>query len=218
MKQDFEEIMNRKMEEGDVLDVHSGFDKNLAWQEIESRLPQKKRKLLVLGWSHAAALLVGVIISAVVGMLMTNKHDDINTVVVNHTDTVYNTIVERDATIVPHPQQVIVKAPMQKDNPPVDRKHVPAVATVTLPVEELPVVNEEEAKPETLETTVVATKKKVTVIHLLDIENEDRRTALYHNDPSAAQRSGFAIQISAKRLPDNRNSEQSSVLVNLLKR
>ena len=49
MKQDFEDIMRRKMEEGDVQDIHPGFDKDLAWQEIESRIPQKKRKIFALG-------------------------------------------------------------------------------------------------------------------------------------------------------------------------
>lgn len=218
MKQDFEDIMRRKMEEGDVQDIHPGFDKDLAWLEIESRIPQKKRKIFALGWSHAAALLVGVMVSSLVIMLTTNKQDDVNTVVISHTDTLINTVTERDTITVQYPQQVIVKTPVQKPDTQMIQKPVSTSAPILQPVEKRIAKEEAEIAPEPIEATPVVAKKKVTVVHLLDIENEDRNTALYHNDPSAAQRSGFAFQISTKRLPENRNSEQSSVLINLIKR
>ncbi len=217
MGTDFEKMMNDKMENASLHDVLPGFDKDQAWDELSEKLPaKKKRRVVPVWWTHAAAVVAGVLIGSVAITTILNNDDKqaeqqvtiankpVAPQVIVKTDTVYVTkevevpvVQPVAAPLQPVQKQQVVVAQQKEVAQPVKKKdQAPAIVTETL----------------TEEKTVIAKApvKKVKPVHLLDIENEDRNTALYQSDPSAKVRSGFALQISAERLPAS-NQHASSI-------
>ena len=226
MASDFEKMMNEKMDNASLKDVLPDFDKAATWSELENRLPEKKSKPLFAWWTHAAAVVAGILLGGFA--LQTIFNHDTNTEpiiqvaqekqttvpaeVIVKTDTVFITKevmpaepiakpVHKAVTPQPQPKEVIAKEETKK--PVKTEKALPVVEDIIAPKQEEVVA---QAKP-----------KKVKPIHLLDIDNEDRQDALYNNDPEDWKRSGFTMRISSKRLPNNNNQREPSLLNGLFK-
>jgi len=63
-----EQAMNDRLEEAGLNELFPGFDREATWKELQQRIPQqqpeKKKKIIALGWySHAAAVLLGVLLT-----------------------------------------------------------------------------------------------------------------------------------------------------------
>lgn len=232
MSSDFERMMNEKMDNASVKDVLPGFDKDAAWAELEPRIAQKKQKPLLAWWTHAAAIVAGIIIGGFTLQLLLNTNNEgavpAEVVQVQEQQYVAPVVVPADTVYIVKEVEVPAKnnvqpAPQLKSQPKYTQPK-PAVATEAIaqqPAEqaiELTPAPVEKKQQQPEQAIAQAKPKKVKPIHLLDIDNEDRTDALYHNDPTASQRSGFALHISTKRLPDNNTQQQSSLLNGILKK
>lgn len=234
MGNDFEKMMNEKMEGASLEELMPDFDKQATWEELEQRIPgeEKKTKPVFAWWTHAATLAAGLIIGGIIikSLTVTNPTQQTQPVattteqittgepeIIVKTDTVFITKEVPAAPVETPVQKAITPKPTQP-------KQETFIAQEETPKQKenkeqtiQPIIQEEIKKPQ--QAVAVASKQKqVKPIHLLDIDNEDRQDALYNNDPSAAKRSGFALHISTKRLPDNNNKQQPSILNKILKK
>lgn len=225
MSSDFEKMMNEKMKQAKLSELMPGFDRDAEWEQLEKRIPEKKTRVLPVWWTHAAAVVAGLLIG---GSFLLLQNDEPQSTVVTQQDEQpvkeieVQTIKETDTVYIAKEVEVI--------------KTVPATPTATKPVlkpepattpeqqqEELTEVVAQESPvnpaipvPEVRETPAPK-RKEIKVVHLLDIDNEDRQSALNHYDPSQAQRSGFVLQISTKRLPDENSNRPKSLLNSIRK-
>lgn len=216
MGKDLEQQMRDKMEQGKLDDIMPDFDKDMAWEDLSARLPEpKKKRPVIVWWTHAAALIAGILLGGVALKMLLQPQvittePQIVTVekyqepeVVVKTDTVFITKEIRTT-----PVESVVN-PERKENVVIAKQQDDEVKEVAPPKEEV----QQQQKD-----VIVQTKpKKVKPVHLLDMENEDRSTALYHNDPAAKQRSGFVFQINPDKLPDA-NTKQSPTLIGITKK
>lgn len=225
MADDFEKMMNEKIDDASLHDVLPEFDKSAAWDELEPRIPAKKKKPVFVWWSHAAAIIGGILIGSTMLQLYLRQDSGNSTpnvaviekpaeqpTVLIKTDTIF-IAKEVEPIYVARPEKIIIA-------PKPVRKHPEAVvaqkAKETVEIKE-DITNEPVSIVEPIEVVAKAPVKKIKPIHLLDIDNEDRSDALYNNEPEVTQKSGFAFHISAKRLPAG-NTEQKSLLTGLLKK
>lgn len=216
MGKDFEQQMRDKMEQGKLADIMPDFDKDMAWEDLSAKLPEpKKEKPVIVWWTHAAALIAGILLGGVALKMLLQPQvittePQIVTVekyqepeVVVKTDTVFITKEIRTTPV----QRVV--APVRKKEVVVAKQKEDEVKQVLPP--------QDEVQQEQKDVVVQTKPKKVKPVHLLDMENEDRSTALYHNDPTAKQRSGFVFQINPDKLPDA-NTNQSPTLIGITKK
>lgn len=222
MSNDFEKLMNEKMDNASLNDVMPDFDKAATWNELESRIPTKKTKPLFAWWTHAAAIVAGIVLGGFALQILFNqdKNNAAPATVVQVEKQPAEVIVKTDTVFIT--KEVMtepVVQPIRKASTPqpkVEEVIVQEEAKQPLETKKpLPVI-EEEIIPETKE--VIAKAKKVKPIHLLDIDNENRQDALYNSDPENWKRSGFALTISTKRLPDNRTQSQPPILNGIFKK
>ena len=221
MSSDFEKMMNEKMEQAKPEELMPCFDRNAAWENISERIPSnKKTRVLPVWWTHAAAVVVGILIGSSL-LLLQNKQGNTPTVatiketgplkeIVRETDTVFITkeIITYTATPAPR-RQPVVQQP--KSNPLPETAPPQEVLVQEKPIENpIPVAPQPEITPE-------PEKQEIKVVHLLDIENEDRKSALNNYDPAEEHRSGFALQMPTRRLP-NRNTDQPKSLLNSIRK
>lgn len=231
MGNDFKKMMNEKMEEASLDEVMPEFDKHATWNELEERIPAKKKKVVPVWWTHAATLAAGLILGAVIIKSLSVNNADTNTPapvavtketkqpeVIVKTDTVFIT----KEVIVPPVQKPIQKAVAPQPTPPKQETRIAQKPNndtqQQAPIIEPPVQDKIVKKQQPEAVAQQSKPAQPKPIHLLDIDNENRQDALYHNDPSATHRSGFALQISTKRLPDKNNQQQPSLLNNLFKK
>lgn len=225
MAGEFEKMMNEKMDNASVHDVLPGFDKEATWDELSAMLPEKKKRVLPLWWTHAAAVVAGLLIGGMLWHFAIDKEDTQVIVAKNPetTSAVTDVIIKRDTVFIRvQPQEVVakttnkktaapsqqIKRPNLKNNQPQPREEVIVTTTPEQPQTTQPAIQPE----------VKYAAKKAKPVHLLDIQNENRETALFHNDPEAARRSQFVLQITTDRLPDNNNQQEPSLLRELLKK
>lgn len=209
----FEKLVNEKMDNAPVQDVLPGFDKATTWDELSARLHPEKKRVLPVWWTQAAAGIAGILIGGLLWQLLPgNTTAD---TVATHTPS-----TNRQATpIVVKKDTVYIRVDNTTAIVSTEKKRKTTARTIvpphdSLPAEEgpvaktaarLPPVPEEQHNPP-LELPVA---RKIKPVHLLDIQNENRKTALYHNDPEASKRSEFVLHITTDRLPDNNNQHQS---------
>lgn len=245
MGDEYKKLKDR-MDNASLDEVMPGFDHMQTWSELEQRIPKKKRMPLASWWSHAAALIAGLLIGGVLlnalrgketvvqevpvanskvksqnskdGMPVLAEQQEIAPTVIKETDTLYivkellvgNSKVKYQKSKIqtPHHKSQITNSQFQSE-PVIVQKPEPEK-------QEQPVIHDTPAQSQ----MVVVTQQKparVKPIHLLDIENEDRQTALYHNDAEAGHRRGFVLQLSPKGLPDNKTNKAPTLLSPLLK-
>ena len=59
--EDFERSLRDKMEQASLKELFPGFDKDGEWAELEEQLQPRKKRMFLLAWSHAAAILIGIV-------------------------------------------------------------------------------------------------------------------------------------------------------------
>ncbi len=225
MADDFEKMMNEKMDDASLHDVLPGFDKSAVWDELETRIPANKKKPVFVWWSHAAAIIGGILIGGMMLQLFFRQdtgRTNANVAAIEQPAVQPEVIIKTDTVIITKEAvPVYIAAKEEKTTAP---KPIPQKQeTIIAQQEEQPVQEEQIPVLEIIkdieprEVIAQAVPKKVKPVHLLDIDNEDRMDALYNNEPSVTQKSGFALHISAKRLP-NTNTKQKSLLTGLLKK
>lgn len=215
MGDDFKKLKGR-LDDAGLDDVLPGFDREQAWAELKQRIPAKKSKPLVGWWSHAAALVAGLLIGAMLIKSLSEQEvaapvpvvaeqQDVTPTIIQRTDTVY-VVQESESKI--KGQKPTVQPSNHKSEPVIVQAPEPVQQEATIP-----------DTPETQQEVVVAKQQPTPArpIHLLDIENEDRQTALYHNDAEASHKRGFVLQLSPKGLPDNKTNKAPTLLSPLLK-
>lgn len=229
MSEEFDKILNDKLDYTSLNEIMPEFDKEEEWEKLSNRLPVKKRKILpLIGWTHAAALLVGLLISSLFflsredkSLIVTNTApEEITTptdVFINvPVDTVYITQAPAPASNTKNIQPVI-RASNRSYSPMKTHPGAPSEKETQEPV----IVQHTDTPTITNDTEPIAQKnnqkEKITVVHILDIDNEDRQSALNNYDPSQKQRTGFALQITTRRLPDENSEKPTSLVRSILK-
>lgn len=225
MADDFEKMMNEKMEDASLHDVLPEFDKSAVWDELEPRIPAQKEKPVFVWWSHAAAIIGGILIGGMMLQLFLKQDSNISSVaVVEQKEQQPNIVIKTDTVFITKEAEPVYVAtaekkpsvPKPKPIPPKQETIVAHRENKAAQIVKLPAIEVIKDKKQE-EVVAKASRKKVKPIHLLDIDNEDRSDALYNNEPEVTQKSGFAFHISAKRLPAS-NTEQKSLLNGLLKK
>lgn len=220
MSSDFDKMMNEKMEQAKLDELMPGFNRGAEWEQLEQRIPEKKKtRLLPVWWTHVAAVVAGILIGS--SLLLLNNKKDVTqpTVTVQHKQPVQQPEMIKQTDTVYLTKEVIIEKPVPA---PVKRPIVqqptlqPQPKTETIIVQEKPIENPAPQLPEA-PTKGVKTSKEIKVVHLLDVENEDRESALNNYDPSKTTRSGFVLHISQDRLPDKKTQEPNSLLNSLRK-
>lgn len=227
MAGEFEKMMNEKMDSASVHDVLPKFDKDATWDELSGMLPEKKKRILPLWWTHAAAVVAGLLVGGMLWHFALDKEEA--QVIVAKTpeasSAVPDVIIKKDTVFIQvEPQKAVAKTTMKKAPAPAplqQTKQPNTQNTIHEPIEEVIVTTTPEQPQPTLpevQPEVKYAAKKIKPVHLLDIQNENRETALYHNDPEAVRRSQFVLQITSERLPDNNSQQEPSLLRELLKK
>ncbi|HEY9176428.1 MAG TPA: hypothetical protein VIN07_01995 [Flavipsychrobacter sp.] len=221
MSAEMERILREKMENASAGDVMPGFDKEREWEELSGRLPGNQKRVWLPVIRYAAVLLVGILAGgmAMQQWWMSDKEADVTDVAHVAPQPVAKEIIKTDTVYVPV-EKTIVSAHKNtrrtsnvtvnaKPEKPIDHpaKEYQPPAEIINPQEQVQPIASVNTKP-----------KQVKPVHLLDTDNEDRSSALFYNDPEASSKRGFALHISAKRLPDNNNEQQRAVLSELLKK
>lgn len=224
MSTDFEKMMNDKMEQASINDVLPGFNKEQTWDELSQRVHKKKKKVIPLFWTHAAAVAVGLLIGSFTFNMFFNNRNNNTTVITRGNEIQQKVIVRTDTVFITKE----IKAPIESTIPnhPINKNNYkPIPQTVIAKQDTEPQIKEVEHAPqqiiedtESVKEAIALKAKKIKPVHLLDVENEDRNSALYHSDPAAKIRTGFAFQITTDRLPTNNTPEQQPVLRSLFKR
>lgn len=225
MADDFEKMMNEKMDDASLHDVLPEFDKSAVWDELEPRIPAKKKKPAFVWWSHAAAIIGGILIGGMMLQLFLRQdfvNNTPNVAVIEKPAEQPSVIIKTDTVfIAKEVEPVYVAGPEKKAVAPQQERNQPETVVAQQAKESVEIKEDFTSEPvnivEPIDVIAVATVKKIKPIHLLDIDNEDRSDALYNNEPEVTQKSGFAFHISAKRLPAS-NTEQKSLLTGLLKK
>lgn len=230
MSEDFDKILNDKLDDASLNEIMPEFDKDAEWDNLSERLPGKKRRILPLvGWTHAAALVAGLLIGGlfflsrdgeqvIVENEPTAEKQNIPDVNINApVDTVYITKTEVVKKSTQNIKPVIRAS--NRSYPPM--KTQPEIITPA-PEEQKPVIVQYKDTTVTASQPVAIaqtqkTKEKITVVHILDIDNEDRQSALNNYDPSQKQRTTFVLQISPKRLPEGSTDKPTSLMNSILK-
>lgn len=219
MAEDFEKLMSEKMEGASLKEVMPEFDKEAVWNELDNRLAAPAgRKVLPLWWTHAAAVAAGILLGVV---LIRSLYGDGGSGVEENTvttvikqDAAPAVVVKRDTVFIPvQPAMVPVKEVIVRKKQAMPHEQLPVQEHVAVETSKEP--TQPPATEKAIEQQPVATvkPKKIKAVHLLDIDNENRQTALYHNDADAYHRSVFVLQISAQRLPGNNPQQRKGTLI-----
>lgn len=220
MSAEMERILREKMENASAGDVMPGFDKEKEWEALSGRLPGNKKRIWLPAMRYAAVLVVGILAGGVAMQLwwMSNKKAGVVDIVHVAPLPVATEIVKTDTVYIPEEKTVVATS-----------KNTRRTRTVAINAEPEPIIHQlakeyqppaEITKEEHVPSiaSVNTRPKQVKPVHLLDTDNEDRSSALFYNDPEAGSKRGFALHISAKRLPDNNSEQQRAVLGELLKK
>ena len=218
MAKDFEKLVNEKMEAATLKDVMPDFDKEAMWNELDNRLPQPiKKKILPLWWTHAAAVAAGILLGVVLIRSLSGdgnsgiKENTVTTVIKQ--DAAPVVVVKRDTVFIPVQPAVPVKEVIVRKKQVMPHQQLPVQEHAAVETQEIEQLLPETAKNTEQQPVAQIKPRKKKAVHLLDIDNENRQTALYHNDADVHHRTGFALQISAQRLPDNNPQQRKETLI-----
>lgn len=215
MAKDFEKLVNEKIEGASLKDVMPDFDKEAMWNELDNRLPVPAgRKVLPLWWTHTATVAAGILLGVVlIRSLYGGGIDDNAATTAVKQDAAPVVVVKRDTVFVPVEPSGPTKGPIVENKQPGPHQQVPVQQQIA--VETLQEPTRQPVAEKTMEQQPIAQSKpkKIKAVHLLDIDNENRQAALYHNDANAHHRTGFALQISTQRLPVNNPQQRQETLI-----
>lgn len=201
-----------KLEDANAEDV-TGFDANATWQKLQPRIAKRPTQWRLA----AAAVLIGLLLGAGITMLMSNQ-PQVQTVAVQPQHTTKETIVVHDTIvhIVPEPiiqqQHIAMNKTRQQSNSVAKKQQA-----VTTPEERIVVV----AEPETIQpveeaVATTTTKPKQRIIHLMDIENEDKKMML--SNPAPSQRQNVVYLFSSEAGMGKGHGNQNTSIVNGLRK
>jgi hypothetical protein len=231
MEQDFEQQMRDKMDEASLKDLMPRFDKDEEWDQLSERLhPNRRRNIIPMMWSHAAAIVIGVTIgwillkntgkesagaNEVARVINTTTPQAAPTTAVTH-DTVLREVV-RIKEVPSHATGIARTAA-----PPIihDTVMIVAQSTVTSPV------TADTFKPATVAASAaVATVKRPRprAVHLLDIDNEDKDlmiSADYQDLPKGALHTIQRVIFNQNAMvtADDKASDKPYILRQILKK
>lgn len=221
MSAEMERILREKIDNASAGDVMPDFDKEKEWEELSGRLPGNKKRIWLPVIRYAAVLLVGILAGGVAMQLwwMSDKKAGVVDIAHLAPPPVATETVKTDTVYIPVEKTVVATSKNTRrirtvaiNAEPESAIHQPA-KEYQQPAE---IIKQEEQVPPI--ASVNKRPKQVKPVHLLDTDNEDRSSALFYNDPEAGSKKGFALHISAKRLPDNNSEQQRAVLGELLKK
>lgn len=231
MEQDFEQSMRDKMDEASLNDLMPHFDKDEEWNDLSERLhPNKRRSIIPMMWSHAAAVVIGV----TVGWLLL-KNTGKESAGVNEVARIINTTTPR---AVPAPSvihdtvttQVVTIKEVPTQSTSIAKTSVPVIVHDTVIVaaqaEIKSPVTADTFKPTiTVAPTAVAAVKRprTRAVHLLDIDNEDKDLIIspdYHDLPKGALHTIQRVIFNQNAMvsTDDRSSNDPYVLRQILKK
>ncbi len=228
MDRDFERL-NRKLEEADIKDISPSFDKNDGWAQLEGRLEEQDRRRVVPLWIKYAAAAVIVLLMGSVGMKLWLGAPDkttptivkqipasqepiiINKPIVNETKAI--------ATVQKKPSKEHIKHQDKKPphrNTSIADKVLDKTIDVVVATEKIidTVVLEQPEKKEVMVADVPPLKPKV--LHLLDINNEDRQTVLNEKETSPSAVDVIIRQSTYTHAMSPNASHQPILLRNML--
>lgn len=213
MKQDIEKMMNEKFDNASEKEVIPFFDKEATWEELSARITVEKKRPAFVWWTYAAAVLAGILIGSVAIRLWFQPATP-EPIVKTLPAPAPEVKIVTDTVYVPVPP-IVIPQPVakKKADKPIQKPKMVIAQKIQEP-EPVPVKKHEPTETVIEEQPVAAAPKKVKPVHLLDIANENRSSALYHYDPAEKQRQGFVLQISTKRLPENKSPKQQSSILN----
>jgi hypothetical protein len=179
MEQDFEQMMNDKMEQASLKELMPGFDGEAEWNKLSKKLRPVKTRSLWLAWSHAAALLLGIITSWFLIKQRTNSMATIPMQVIS-TPAAPAAIVPLQKKTVNNALPLTIKK-VYKSCSPAIKNTMPQIATGTSLAAVKNNVKETtlpatDTAPIYTSAAIVPTVKKPRqrALNILDVANEDR--------------------------------------------
>lgn len=185
MATDFEQHFKETLDAGGINNAAPQFDKEAEWNELKSRLIHRPKRKLWPVWSHAAALLAGIIVCWFLMRQWGGSTKAEQSIVVMPTTTVHPENKPDAANTAPHavigqptpipaaqvarPATVTAKFIVAKAN-----KDTATVAAVNQAMQDQ--ITAKPALPQPMPLASAPVKKpRPVAIHVLDIENEDRQ-------------------------------------------
>jgi|GEM_PF-5517267 hypothetical protein len=206
MREGFEHWKDR-LEDEDAQDIVPGFDAQATWQKLQPRIAKKQP----VKWQlFAAAMLVGLLIGAAVMRLWTGNATTSVTVVKNPTQVVKETVAVHDTVYTAAPSQprvitVVKTTPTRRISKPAPQQIAPAPEVQQ---QETPIG--QSTAPQHEETAVAMPKPKPRVIHLMDVENEDKKMVL--SSPAQPQHAAVVSVLSSRIDAGSRPTTKNSVI------
>lgn len=197
MEREFEKL-ERNLDNADINDIMPSFDKQREWNDLQERLDQSNKKMILPLWfRYAAAVLVAVLLGGVVAnKWMTNKEEIVaqeNQIPTPKTITInkpQEPPIANEKKTTPLKEVVTAqKVDSKKNLPAVEKHEQPTVRKEAIAKAQKPIVAPQPKVEAPIEyekeiVTTVPSPLKKKVIHLLDIDNEDREVVL--SDPKSA--------------------------------
>lgn len=214
MREGFENWKD-KLDEADAEELVPGFAADATWQQLQPRLTKKQP---VKWWLYAAAMLAGLLLG---GSMMnvwntrrTNIEPNVVTVekrsaTVTQTITVHDTVY-RTVPLTNKTSTAVAKVPDRKiklQPAPEPIQHIQSETIVTQ--QEVQATRQEEA-------IVALPAPKQRVLHMMDIENEDKKMML--TAPAEPQRAPIVSIFSPNAVRGNTENTRRSVVEISLKK
>lgn len=226
MDKDFEKRLKEKMDSASLQDIMLGFDKEATWADIDERMSERKKRVLPLWFNYAAAVAVGLLLGG--GLVKMWWKDTVVVtqpaqVTVKKTPTTIqpvDTMTNKVDVQIAVPQSVpehantnnIAKTKPQP-KPAVDTQ---APSLHTPKTNDIPTTPTPDVQQDVVAQTTTPPIKKRKTVHLLDIENEDRQTALNDVSAQSATRVRMVMQVPLQPVESGGN-HQSVMLRNIIK-
>lgn len=177
MTPDFEKQMKTRLDDANPQDLLGGFDAGSSWQGIRERMEPVSKKQNRTWLSHAAAVAAGILITC--AFWATRQHD-VSPAYTVIRDTIYHTRAAVAVTPVTTPMETLGQQPARRrpvtvpPRRPQPVKQAPAL--VQGPVDKI--ILPGDTLPAGTQTQVAVTvPAKTGVVHMLDMNNEDRDIA-----------------------------------------
>lgn len=226
MDKDFEKRLKEKMDSASLQDIMPGFDKEATWAEIDERMSERKKRVLPLWFNYAAAVAVGLLLGG--GLVKMWWKDTVVVtqlaqVIVKKTPTTIqpvDTMTNKVDVQIAVPQSVPVHtntnniAKTKPQTKPAVDTQAPSLHTPK--TDDIPTTPTPDVQQDVVAQTTTQPIKKRKTVHLLDIENEDRQTALNDVSAQSATRVRMVMQVPLQPVESGGN-HQSVMLRNIIK-
>lgn len=231
MEREFENLENQ-LDNANLNDIMPSFDKDAGWAGLQEKLDDAEKKRIIPIWFRYAAVVVGLLLG---GLL-------IKQLVGGNNLTPQVAVHQNNATTLP--QAIIVNQPKEHLATHTEQKQSAAVAIVKEKRKIAPIIKEveieqkennkvitelqEELTPKNVVEKMVAKQKEIVVeeqvllrrkvVHLLDIDNEDREVVLSNPASSSSSFQHIMKQVAHTHTMSPNTIDQPILLRKMLKK